>query len=158
MISANKNASEQPPRFSARRWAAMRMRLVRSTVTVGGCRSVRSLGRSGHMTLASQTFLAHAALLMVLACSCATSPVDVTPLPPPSWTEGRFRVGETTRCGFELVSVAEDLTATIRLDSGDRLSCKPGEHFDGPGAGGWRLQLFSACYQTREARIRWVSH
>jgi len=34
--------SEQPPRFSARRWSPIRKRLVRSTVTVGGCRSVLS--------------------------------------------------------------------------------------------------------------------
>jgi predicted RNase H-like HicB family nuclease len=36
--------SEQPPRFSVRCRAAIRARLVRSAVTVGGCRSVRSFG------------------------------------------------------------------------------------------------------------------
>ena len=39
--------SEQPPRFSVRRRAAIRECLVRSTVPVGGCRSVLSLGRFG---------------------------------------------------------------------------------------------------------------
>jgi len=37
--------SEQPPRFSARRQAAVRMRRVRPTVPVGGCRSVLALAR-----------------------------------------------------------------------------------------------------------------
>lgn len=37
--------SELPPRFSARRRAALWVRLVRSTVSVGGCRSVLTLGR-----------------------------------------------------------------------------------------------------------------
>jgi len=34
--------SEQPPRFSARRWAALQTRRVRSSVAVAGCRSVLS--------------------------------------------------------------------------------------------------------------------
>jgi hypothetical protein len=36
--------SEQPPRFSVRGRAGIRTRLVRSTVPVGGCRSVLALG------------------------------------------------------------------------------------------------------------------
>jgi hypothetical protein len=36
--------SEQPPRFFAPRWVAIRMRLVRITIIDGGCRSVRSFG------------------------------------------------------------------------------------------------------------------
>jgi hypothetical protein len=43
--------SEQPPRFSARRVAAVRTRLVRSTVTVGGCRSVLAFGGTRHPTM-----------------------------------------------------------------------------------------------------------
>jgi hypothetical protein len=36
-------SSEPPPRFSAHRWAAVRERLVRSGITLGGGRSPLSL-------------------------------------------------------------------------------------------------------------------
>jgi len=81
------------------------------------------------------------------------SPVGVTPLPIPSphtWAELRVRVGESNAldAGFELVSVAEDLTTTIRLGSGEILAGKPGDYFAGPLAGTSRPQLVSASYQT----------
>ena len=112
------------------------------------------------MTLTSRTYLALVVFAVGLALGCATSRVDVTPLPTPSphhWAELRVRVGEANAsdAGFQLVSVAEDMTTTIRLDSGQLLSGRPGDYFAAPLAGASRPRLVSASHQNGEATFRW---
>ena len=55
---------------------------------------------------------------------------------------------------IRLVSVASDSATTIRLDSGEQLSAKPGEYFVCVQFGSVGLQLVSASPQTGVAELR----
>jgi hypothetical protein len=55
---------------------------------------------------------------------------------------------------IRLVSVASDSTTTVRLDSGEQLSAKPGEHFAYEQFGSHGLQLVSASPETGAAELR----
>ncbi len=55
---------------------------------------------------------------------------------------------------IHLVSVASDSTTTIRLDSGEQLSAKPGECFACAQFGTQGLELVSATPDTGEAHLR----
>jgi hypothetical protein len=76
------------------------------------------------------------------------------------WAELRVRVGDRqdSDTGFELLSVAKDLTTKIHLDSGEVLTGKPGDYFDVPKYGRSRPKLVSASYRTGEATFRWMMH
>jgi hypothetical protein len=68
----------------------------------------------------------------------------------------KVKVGEPTEEGFDLLSVARDRTITIRLESGEVLSVKPGDTF-GPTRGG-SPRLLCASYRKQEATLRWIVH
>jgi len=55
---------------------------------------------------------------------------------------------------IRLVTVARDSTATIRLDSGQQLSAKPGEYFACEDFGLHGLQLVSASPETGAAELQ----
>ena len=90
--------------------------------------------------------------LLLVAPACKPSPHMLAEL--------TVRVGEPREpdSGFELLSVAEDLTARIRLDTGEVLSGRPGHYFAGPMHGAHRPQLRSASYKKQEATFRWIMH
>ena len=52
---------------------------------------------------------------------------------------------------IRLVSIADDLTTTIRLSSGEDLSGKPGDYFSCSQFGKSGLQLESASHETGTA-------
>jgi|GEM_PF-5032379 len=58
--------SEQPTRFSVRGGAAVRMRVVRSTVPVGGCRSVLTLDQNHQIHTTMKTRIALTALTLLV--------------------------------------------------------------------------------------------
>ena len=55
---------------------------------------------------------------------------------------------------IRLVSVASDSTTTIRLDSGEQLSAKPGDYFTCEQFGTHGLELVSASHEAGEAQLR----
>lgn len=55
---------------------------------------------------------------------------------------------------IRLISIANDSTTIIRLDSGDELSGKPGEYFSCSQFGRFGLELISASHKTGAAVFR----
>jgi hypothetical protein len=121
------------------------------------------------------------ALLVVgfagLLAGCASHPasVAVTPLPPSARDTTisvkvnfscvthtlmcrdvslSLRVPKDSELEMRLVSIADDATTTIQLDSGESLSAKPGECFSCSQFGRSGLELISASHQTGTAVFR----
>jgi hypothetical protein len=75
-------------------------------------------------------------------------------------TEWLARVGEHQEgaIGWAVVSVAKDKTVSVRLDSGQVLTAKPGEYFDFLADGRHRPKLVSASHWKGEAKFWSIVH
>jgi hypothetical protein len=66
------------------------------------------------------------------------------------------RVGEPTKVGFELLSVARDRAIRIRLESGEIIAVKPGDTFGPTRLGSPRV--LGASYRKQQATLKWIVH
>ena len=124
-----------------------------------------------------QSLLALVIAALVAGCASRSDSVALTPLPSPSpvapefaftneisFTESHalmyrdvnlsLHTPRDAELQMRLVSIGGDATTTIRLDSGEELSAKPGECFSCSQFGRSGLQLVSASHDTGAAVFR----
>jgi hypothetical protein len=120
-----------------------------------------SLGRLRAMKAVHFIFAA----VMVALAGCKSSSSSSISLPSYSWSESLMsreihlspKHPADSDAKIRLVSVASDSTTTIRLDTGEQFSAKPGEYFACEQFGSHGLQLVSATPQSGAAELqqRW---
>jgi hypothetical protein len=103
-----------------------------------------------------------AALVILAGCKSSSRSTVSGPLISYEWSEGlmsreihlspKHPADSDTK--IRLVSVSSDSTATIRLDSGQQLTTKPGEYFACEQFGLHGLQLVSASPETGAAELK----
>jgi hypothetical protein len=82
LIAEKNHWSEQPPRFPARHWGAIRTRLVRSIIADGGCRSVCSFASSiavKRKIVIAAVVIASIAVLPFSLYVCHLGPLGIKP-------------------------------------------------------------------------------
>ena len=120
-----------------------------------------------------QSLLALVIAALIAGCASRSDSVALTSLPSPSPVAPEFTFSfseshalmhrdinlslhapKTAELPMRLVSIGGDATTTIRLDSGEELSAKPGECFSCSQFGTSGLQLLSASHETGTAVFR----
>jgi hypothetical protein len=101
------------------------------------------------MRLAARFLSVAVAALILIGCIPRSEMPHVT-------ATATFQVGEATDMGFVVLSVAEDRTTTLRLDTGETLAGRPGETL--APIRGRSPRLVSASHRKQEATFRWIVH
>ncbi len=129
----------------------------RLNIEAGGVLPIATFKQQPLMSVA-RYLVVTATLCVLAACRSTPREVTVTPLPTSYLhsAEVRLRLGQPKdpEIKFELISVADNLKTTIRLETGELLTARPGEYYGAPLAP-LNLQLEAAFPETREAVFRW---